>query len=97
VHLSALHEASLLTVFGKLYKVAPDFLSMTRILEMQPIAIDDPVACRCVSLLVCVYVSLSVTSSRLAKMTERIEVLFGVETLVGPRHIVLDWVPIPLR
>jgi len=35
-------------------------------------------------------VSLSVTRLRHAKTAERIEVVFGVETLVGQWHIILD-------
>jgi len=31
-----------------------------------------------------------VTEQRCAKTAEQIEVLFGMDTFVGPRHIVLD-------
>jgi len=48
---------------------------------MRPVAADDPVA-----LCVCQ----SVTRLRFAKAAERIEVLFVVETLENPRHIVLN-------
>jgi len=55
---------------------------------MWPIATDDPVARS---------VCLSVTRLRCAKTAKKMEVLFGVETLGDPRHIVLDVVPITLQ
>jgi len=42
-------------------------------------------------------VSVSVTRLRCAKTAERIEVLFGMETLGRPRNTQLDGVPIPLQ
>jgi len=59
-----------------------------RMHETRTIAIDNPGR-----LLVCKFVSLSITRLRCANMSEQIEVLLQVETLKDPRDIVLDGSP----
>jgi len=55
---------------------------------MRPIATDDPLAW---------YVGQYATRLRCQKAVDLIEVLFGVETLEDPSHVVLDGVSVPLR
>jgi len=57
-----------------------------RMREMRTIAIDDPSICLCY-----------VAAREFANTAERIEVLLGVKIPGGPRTVVLDGIPIPLR
>jgi len=65
------------------YVSSVNHFSPHRMHEMQTIATDGPITW-CLSLFV--------MSLCPAKKAEHIEVLFGVETLWDPRHIVLDWI-----